>query len=1030
MLPAKSNPKTQSSTFQDEKVIRPGSWWRLAAETNPLQDYPAPEHGLVLMVSEVRVIDGDMHTIILHPHPLWRTSYRSSFLKLLAGDFLRDFTHAPDGESLREAEIAEMMDRVQAISLEMQTPPDPLLLLERQTENQADESAAPDCGADAGPLSLPGETAQVPAALLPSQDVIEAQKQIETRIAAFDAQKNWLMSKTDEIKSNMDLISAYQMEKVNASLASISQETSRAEALLQNVQTMRLFLGEDMEVTPLLDGKGADASEPLTLMQRMLYLDEEIIINDLLEGFSDRNMDPQDLSALFAQDFSLVERMLPYPRCAAIVRVRRNHRDHKVEGLKLVQLFSVLEEAKADMRVHILVRDGARLSMVTADETTSGAQRFFPSRLEIDALFQKRTYRGEVVDEILPDNVEYSDARAKHDQRALFYKRFLILMWGMHERTDIFGPFMEKGSNWLSLSTHSDHFRFVHDEEEVLGDGRASVSDYVASLNADISAGSRVLCYWNKVIDGAYAPALAESHDYRRQWKAGIDIHEDISDCLVQADGQTLFVQALAERSRYGRADRSFKARVTIARPRRIRDMHPGDIPGRELSDGLLCLDRATLEDLDHYVASRAARVEYLDYAHLLNRARRLLMEEKIQANSLVTSNYSPTGSPDAERLDTALHLWRSGNKWQWPTKAGQLKTIRKIADHLADEDEDLTGLFECQEWIVRGGVKANGDVFALCDTLERSLPGGAQLPWLEERIFSSVRTGKVRKTSIRHWEEVDRAGELTCFTWDDARDRFLDRCAPRKTFEASFTGSRSSWTERSWQVARGLFDSANAGVLEDIPYQSETPREVMALVNGTDIDAVQGWLTSVTENYRAPNRKVEMPRVRASLGLAWATGPDDIPRAWIIDVVIDMQALAHQHGETEHLKACLRSVYAEPQKVFDRIARGGSAVTLQVKSLKKKGSLAQAWSGHPYLSFDNEDPQLCIAYGMPKDDPRIGWKEALATAFAAKDVAIPDQHFSPRGWSAEALVNAAGDIGLLTAKGGADAIRACFPDA
>lgn len=1012
MLPASPRKTIYDGAPSAEDKIKPGSWWRLASEDHALREGPAPDHGLILMVEEVRIIDGEIHTIVLHPHPIWRGRPPAG-LKMLLEDFLKNFTPEPDGENLREIEIAAVMDRVQQISVEMKTPPDPILLLERQEEKETAETAARTPEPESDETGLPATTGgtEVPAALLPSRDVVEAQRAIENRIAAFEAQKNWITGKTNELKGEMDLVAGYQMEKVNTTLASISEETSRAESLLQNVQTMRLFLGEDMSVTPLLDGKGADADEPLTLMQRMLFLDEEIVINDLLEGFSDDHMDPKNLTDLFSKDFSLVERMLPYPRCAAIVRVRRNHREFETDGLSIAELFGLLEIAKADMRVHILVRDDERLNMITADETTSGAERFFPSRSEIDALFKTRSYFGRESTEILPDNVEYSDARAEHDKRALFYKRFLILMWGVHERTDTFGPFMEKGANWLSLTTHSERFRFIHDEEEVLSDGRPTVDAFVDAANAAMGSGSRILAYWNKTIDGTNAPALADESDYRRQWKAGVDIREPISLSLVQADGASLVARAPAERSGYRIKERQFEAKVVVKRPLPARDGRPDSLLNTWVAEGLLCLDRVTLEDIDYYANSRAARVSYLQYAHLLTKAREILGREAQIARGLLDGLRDAGHDFDEAAIQHALPLWRSANKWGWPEKETQVKALLKLADRFKDE-ANIKALIESQPDMLWGGLRANGDVFVVCDSLNATLPDGTALPWLEERIISNIRTGAVKRRTSRSWAENDRIGEITLVRCDKAQKAFLSRCAPSQTITLGWKNEQL--TIDAWRCPRGLYDVANEAALADAAENTATADLVHGLLDNDNPEVMQEWLAQVFASYRAPNNRVELQTLKGSLAFAWAVDYDLMPRAWVIDVEIDMLELAAMHGEEELLLKHMKRVYAQPQKVLRRTMADPRPVRVFGRRLGFQSNLAKTWLSTPCLSFEQVEVRLKCFEDHLRDNPDIGWKDALGATFAEKDGTFGKSPFEYRGASLDSIRDAASRIGVL----------------
>jgi len=1035
MLPA----KTDTQKINDERStgveIRPGSWWRLVAEDHALREMPAPDHGLVLMVSEVRVIDGEIHTLVLHPHPSWSSYHPRGGLKFLHDVFTRDFKPEPDGEALRETEIAAVMARVQEISVEMQTPPSPALLLEKQ-KAEADAGAtstasAPDADkkastdGESGTAGSPsGRT--VPAALLPSQDIVEAQKAVETRIAAFEAQKNWITSKTDELKSQMNLVAAYQSEKVNATLASISEETSRAEGLLRNVQTMRLFLGEDMAVTELLDGESADPSEPLTFMQRMLFLDEEIVINDLLEGFSDDQMDPENLADLFTKDFSLVERMLPYPRCAAIIRVRRNAREFNTEGMSFAGLFEALEIMKADQRVHILVRDGRRLNMITADETTSGAARFFPSSAEIDALFKTREYFGRESREILPDTVEYSDARAAHDQRALFYKRFLILMWGVHERTDVFGPFMEKGSNWLAATTHSERFRFVHDEEDVLTDGRPSIDEYVAAANARIVSGSRVVAYWKRALNGRNAPSLMVEEDYRNHWKPGVELAEDFSTCLVQTEKATLVVRAPAIRGSYGRKGKPFSAKVTIVRPSVMRRSCPETIIQRDVEEGLLCLDGCTLEEIDYYANSRAARQQYLEYAHLFTRARTILREEALRIEGIVEDLRSADDSVEKAAFEKALRLWRSGNKWGWPDRDAHRKTIVKIARQMENPDAAVAAL-EAHDHLVRGGIRSNGDLFAICDSDLHELSEGFSLPWLEERTITSIRTGSIKSSRLRAYSELDEAGEMTLVQDASALQAFLDRCAPGQPIMRGHGKDARPEVVAAWRVSRGLFDPKSAPVLDRVRNNQATISEIKRLVDGSDRAGIASWLAECYRSYRAPNNIVQMPHIRASLALAYAVDQHHLPRAWVIDVDLSVDELAWRHGLRDEVRECVRSVYAKPDKILERIDANALGVRLRACKIGGSMPLAARWQDHPCLSFETLGDKIMRDWSMPRDDDRIGWRQTLAARITEPDTRKKDGMFGSQTYSSEVLIEASEGLHVIAGDGAEDLLDICF---
>ena len=759
MLPTNAEPEQHKREYDDG--VRPGTWWRLAEPYSSFDEMPKPNHGLVLMISEVRVIDGDKHTVVLHPHPLWSQQSSHPSTKFLYENFLSLFILEENGESLRESEIAELMQKVSTISSQMNNLPDPQLLLAsekaKQEKSQNNQSKKSD-----------NTTTIIPSALLPSQDVVDAQNKIENRITALEAQKNWISKRTDEIKQTMTLVAIYQEEKVQQSLASISQETQRAEQLLQGVQTMRLFLGEDIMLLPVLEGKGAPSNEPLYYMQRMLFLDEEIIIADLLEGFSSDHMSCTNLADIFSKNPSILDRILPFQRCATIARIRRNERPAPGGKMDIQTLFQKMNADQADKRILILIRNGENVSILIADETTSRAKRFFPSRHEIDHLFTVNGF-GKENREIRPDDIMYSDARAMHDQVALFYKRFLILLWGIHERTDTFGSFVPKGTNWLTQQTHQKWFRYVHDEENVIDDGKPSIENWFKSQNASVSKGSRIIIQWSNVLDGYNAPSLTEqTQNWSYIWKAGVEPKEAISVCHVETDNKNHFVRCPALRKSYNLdKDIEFNGKVTISQrsDQNILDIY-------NFTDGFLCIDNVSLEDINYYINSRQARVSYLRHAHILMKARQIILDEvKIKENLLSKSKHKDT-------YLRALNVWRSGNDWKFPFKKSQFSTIEKIAKRMSDTSW-LSHIKAAHPHAFAFGLLSNGNAFTISVDKNNHLPDKRLLPWFVQTSISSFRSFSSEKKSFRSAVPLHVPGSIILDHDDNALTAALDLIAP-----------------------------------------------------------------------------------------------------------------------------------------------------------------------------------------------------------------------------------------------------------
>lgn len=669
-------------------AVRAGSWWRLAGERHDLAERElragalAPEAPLTLLVGEVRVHDGEIHSVHLAPHPAWKSE---DPVRLLADDFFAQFVevHAAEAEARRQREIDALMGLSQRISGIIGAGPSPeeiALLAEgiearnrreaeeaeaRRRKEAAMKAARAQARAEGAgfqeveargrkawaaiPERVPapprGASGHLPAALLPGGDVLAVQERIAAEITRMQAMGDWVNARSKEMTAVMNVVGAYQNEKVRAMTAGISDRTRQAQAMMANVQTMQLFLGEGVDLWRAVEGESAPAEDRLHLMQSMLYLDEEILVEGCF-GTGIRHGDIRNLPDMLAANPSLVGRMMPHPRCVAIARVRR--KDVPIDippemsfGEAFRFLTNALGEQDLDKRIFILVRDGGNVSVVTADEQTSKAERLFPSRAEIDGLYRASGRDG--LREISPQDIEYSDRRTAHDNRALFYKRFLLLLWGLHEREGIFGPFMPKGMNWLEESV-SERFTYVHDEENVLTTGRMPVLSWLAQGQADLRPGSEVLVDTRLAFTEDFAPSA---------WKEGTAQDRYASRCLrAPRDG---FVRAVVARS-----GGDLVISVPSLAGYNEREMNtPLIVRSSEGASpqGILNLGTATPGRLRDYMESRIERKDYTSWFHLFHTALPLL-EARRKEEKDILGRMAEAGV-DEEAATRAIALFR-----------------------------------------------------------------------------------------------------------------------------------------------------------------------------------------------------------------------------------------------------------------------------------------------------------------------------------------------------------------------------------
>jgi len=873
-----------------------------------------PEHGIVLLLSDIHVVDGDIHSVTLHGHPLLRMGR----VKLLHDAFTRDFTSCPDGEALRAAELAAMMGTIQMIGASMSDMPgdEALIALFPPKRNVQ----KPDPGA--------GGAHRLPTALLPSGDVVAAQERIERGIAILEARSAWVSAKTGDMQHGMKIVQSYQEERVAQTLAGISGQRNLAESLLRNVHTMRLFLGEGVEVETLLDGEGAPATEQLHLMQRMLYMDEEIFVSSVMdEGFHAENM--KDLPALLAANPDLLERMLPHPRCIAIARIRRERREFDAPDT-LLDALRQIEKADQDMYVHILIRDGGRVHMVMADRETSRAQRLFPSRAEIDAIFsdrsrydwEKRAYQTR---EITPFDIEYSEKRGEHDKRALFYKRFLIILWGLQERKGVFGPFIPQNTNWLEETTHSRHFRFVHDEENVLTDGLRPVSSWISEMNTWLRPGSRILAHGDKVMTPDTAPTAYSSNN----GAGGYESHRDreaanrLDELTVGRRGAELIVQ-LPTREVYG--SRTMNTPLTVR-----------EADGTVLPEGVLCLDRADSVTLRRYINSRQERATYLRWLALFMGALPVL-EARERVERDLADQLGRT-RPDLHGvLPEAIRLTREANKGQVGPEQGDRvialcdRLTRALTVTLGDPGAQLR-------------MRANGDLVRITEVRD-ARAAEARIPLLEATILKSWSAAAPREGASRliPFSHLPETGETVIRTTIGPVETAAARAgaAPGLRDPASFDLVRilsgEGWTE---EVTR-LLD------------QAERAEE----------HVLREWIEEVLrQNYESSNKRAKIPSLVVPVGVALLEEPRRGWTAWALRIAIDPVMLAFRNGRADLVGHLCNRLYENPETGFnrlrDRAARDMDPITIEKIRLQDKRSLSTPGLTDRGWTFEGWEPVL-----------------------------------------------------------------------
>ena len=597
------------------------------------------ESGLVRLIRSLKVIDGELHSLKVLPHP----SENKSENNLTVSDFLCKYSPIDQEEAVakRREEIEGIHKEIDSLSRDLAIGyvDNDGVSANKQLSNISNQTKSD--------MSLP-------IAMAKSDDVERVKQKVEDIKALAEKQSQFIKKNTSEIANKTNEVSRFYTEKAEQSLASIEGTLSFVSKLQEGIHTLDLFLGEGVEVIPLVLGEDADSNEPITFYQRKLFLDEEFFYDLANGGVSCSSL--EDFKKSLVNDFSIIERMLPTPKSVVLMQYRRYHKERGFIS-SISEAIAAMEEDKAGQEMFLLVRNGRSVYFVFSEDVQHG-ERLFPTARELEGVFKNESglFSGIEIDrQINYHDIENAHARDVFDKKSLYYKRLLILLNGIHYKNPaIFGKLKDESyDDWMSLAFQKGNFNFVHDDEEVLGVDFVPVSDFMREHNSKIQKGSRVIGLWDKLMNEDSASGIFSKGHRTESYKNWNPI-ETLEPQLVEMKDNALCCYIECRHEYYHDKKKRFKCLVDTKR-----------------AQDFLVVDNIKSEMIDFYLESRAARVDYAVYASLMIGARDMLREEEQEHKPYVKflqkhiQNLYPAMASGYihEKLFESLVFWRRKNK-------------------------------------------------------------------------------------------------------------------------------------------------------------------------------------------------------------------------------------------------------------------------------------------------------------------------------------------------------------------------------
>ena len=631
------SPKDSHERIDRFQSLAPGEYWKsLVSRT----DYPVDE-GMVLLIQEIDLIDNSPHTVKLRPHPSQLKpglSIRTYDLRI--EDFLDNFEFEANGTSIREQEVSKINGDVDTLREEIiEAQKDPRIIDEYVSSELAKKQVKQEDGHKALAISsgvpVPRTIGDALSAGLDANRIAEMKQSAETQLEVAKLKSGWLQNKTSVISEKINSIVPFYEEQAAVALAQTSAVRHYIESIKNGIQTLDLYVGTGVEVHTIKEGLSADASEPLTVLQKRLIMDEEMSLHADIHG----HFSVHDKGAFFtmlAENDALLTQVLPFPRCVCVMATSLEHRSYGKDPY----YNGMMNEA--NKQSFFLVRDGENVHVVYSPIPSHlMSEKLFPTKDELDRIFTG--FNGE---DITFDDIRYTSSVKLHDNVALHYKRFLILICGLDHRLNLFGDFYPGGKTFkfVSHEFQHEHMRFIADMEPSLATIRPGLFEWIDQHNKNLSDNSWIACNLHQAVTQESTPSMCVSvgHGHYHLKRPLAQPVEMFNVGKIDPDGNFKISAQFSNRD----GDGTRGATVTL-------NTEGGRFGG--YSSAFICIDHMTAEDLRWYMQDRKSRASYGKYMKV---AKFILpvLEQRDEAIDSLISQFNLTS--DVDFFKHALRLY------------------------------------------------------------------------------------------------------------------------------------------------------------------------------------------------------------------------------------------------------------------------------------------------------------------------------------------------------------------------------------
>lgn len=489
-----------------------------------------------------------------------------------------------------------------------------------------------------------------------------------------------LQSKTTQLQKMLNFQLCEMKEKFDIMRRKLDNQLSimmrQVEKIMRVIRVIELYLGIEEELFQLQAGQTADENEPLTLRQKVLFMDEEVgILDD--QGLDWTQIDQFDEWLLKDKHYEI---LIPEKKAIVVFKPRRKNKvyydayDRRREEID--------EQNKMP---YFLIRNGENLYRVYTDKMTV-PERLFPRKKEFQEILDKM--------KIEDNEVNFFD-KEKIQDLTYYYQRIVFFIQGLIDRTDIFSPMKEKINLMNNIEQSQETLRLIYDDELCLPANRLPFAEWKKMINSTIEEGSRIV-YCRSIEDWkSVKERLCEDRFLRS--------YSERSLPTFPGEGVYMVYKTFIDNTYWKEHKRIEEKREQLG-IRYIPDDPRWDWNGsHERKNSLffkfsrdestvINYDQLNLDDIEFYLNSRIDRPNYLEYLPILKKLRKCLLEEQDQEDAfylMLVGRCQKEGLKPKEGLSyekiigELIDWWKYKNKWKRPISKNDELAMKMIEKRL-----------------------------------------------------------------------------------------------------------------------------------------------------------------------------------------------------------------------------------------------------------------------------------------------------------------------------------------------------------